>query len=90
MAKTCRVSQLEESVIRNRRAAPRIHHQWSPDELMVEKAMPQNLQTALEERGHRVKTSSSLAISQVVAHAADGKGFVGAADPRAGGLAAGW
>jgi gamma-glutamyltranspeptidase/glutathione hydrolase len=71
-------------------AAPRIHHQWSPGELMVEKALPDNLRSALEQRGHTVKELNSFAVSHIVARSADGKGFVGAADPRAGGNAAGW
>jgi gamma-glutamyltranspeptidase/glutathione hydrolase len=71
-------------------AAPRIHHQWSPKELMFEKSLPPDLRAALEGRGHKLKELPSMAVSQIVARAADGKGFVGAADPRAGGNAAGW
>jgi gamma-glutamyltranspeptidase/glutathione hydrolase len=72
-------------------AAPRIHHQWSPDELMVEKRLPEALQTALAQRGHPVKELNALSVSQIVAHSKDGKNFIGAADPRAGsGLAKGW
>lgn len=71
-------------------AAPRIHQQWSPDELMVEKALSANVKTALEQRGHVVKELNALSVSHIVARGADGKTFVGAADPRAGGTAAGW
>jgi len=71
-------------------AAPRIHNQWSPNELMVERALPGELKVALEQRGHAVKELKSFATSQIVARSADGKGFVGAADPRAGGNAVGW
>ena len=71
-------------------AAPRIHQQWSPDELVVEKALPAKLQAALTQHGHKIKQEKALAVSQIVARSADGKGFVGAADPRAGGNAAGW
>ena len=71
-------------------AAPRIHHQWSPGELMFERSLPPDLRAALEGRGHKLKELPSMAVSQIVARAADGKGFVGAADPRAGGNAAGW
>jgi gamma-glutamyltranspeptidase/glutathione hydrolase len=70
--------------------APRIHHQWSPGELMVEKALPESLKTALEQRGHVVRELNSFSVSHIVARSADGKSFVGAADPRAGGNAAGW
>ena len=71
-------------------AQPRIHHQWSPDELMIEKALPQNLRTELVRRGHKLNELSSIGVSQIVARSRDGKAFVGAADPRAGGKAAGW
>jgi len=71
-------------------AAPRIHQQWSPDELMVERALPDALEKALVHRGHTIKESKSLAVSQIVARSRDGKSFIGAADPRAGGNAMGW
>ena len=71
-------------------AAPRVHHQWSPDELMIEAALPEALQTALRQRGHTVTVLQVMAASQIVARSPDGKGFVGAADPRAGGTAGGW
>jgi gamma-glutamyltranspeptidase / glutathione hydrolase len=69
---------------------PRVHHQWSPDELMVERRLPEPLQTALAARGHKVTQLSSMALSHLVARSADGKSFVGAADPRSEGKAAGW
>lgn len=71
-------------------AAPRIHHQWSPGELMFERSLPEPLQTALAARGHKLTRLPSMALSQVVTRRSDGKGFVGAADPRAEGRAAGW
>jgi gamma-glutamyltranspeptidase / glutathione hydrolase len=71
-------------------ALPRIHHQWSPDELLVEKALPTEIKTALEQRGHVVKELNSLSVAHTVARSADGKSFIGAADPRAGGKSEGW
>jgi gamma-glutamyltranspeptidase/glutathione hydrolase len=71
-------------------ALPRIHQQWSPDELLVEKALATEIKTALEQRGHVVKELNSLSVAHTVARSADGKSFIGAADPRAGGKAAGW
>jgi gamma-glutamyltranspeptidase/glutathione hydrolase len=71
-------------------ARPRIHHQWYPNELMVEKSLPGKLQVGLARRGHKLKQMPSMGVSQIVARSPDGKGFVGAADPRAGGNAAGW
>ncbi len=70
--------------------APRIHHQWSPGELMVEKSLPANLQGLLELRGHKIQELEALSVSHIVARTPDGKSFIGAADPRAGGNAAGW
>ena len=71
-------------------AAPRIHQQWSPDELFVERSLPDALQSALTQRGHNLKEQGGLGVSQIVARSRDGKSFVGAADPRGGGSAAGW
>jgi gamma-glutamyltranspeptidase/glutathione hydrolase len=71
-------------------AMPRIHQQWSPDELLVEQAMRDETLAALEKRGHKVRQLNSLSVAHTVARSADGKSFVGAADPRAGGSAGGW
>jgi gamma-glutamyltranspeptidase/glutathione hydrolase len=71
-------------------AAPRLHHQWSPDELVVEPTLPSHLKTALEARGHRVTVREKLAISQIVARAPGQNHFIGVADPRGYGAAAGW
>ncbi|MGO8931060.1 MAG: gamma-glutamyltransferase [Limisphaerales bacterium] len=71
-------------------AQPRIHHQWFPNELLVEKTLPRVQQVGLARRGHKLKLVSPMGVSQIVARSADGKSFVGAADPRAGGNAAGW
>ncbi len=71
-------------------AMPRIHQQWSPDELMVEKALPDEVTAVLEKRGHKVRELNSLSVAHTVARSADGKSFIGAADPRAGGKAEGW
>jgi gamma-glutamyltranspeptidase/glutathione hydrolase len=71
-------------------ARPRIHHQWSPNELLLEGTLLPSLQQALESRGHKVKKSSDMGISQIVARTPDGKSFLGAADSRASGKAEGW
>jgi gamma-glutamyltranspeptidase/glutathione hydrolase len=71
-------------------AAPRIHQQWSPDELYVEAKLPDALKKALAERGHKITELPVASVSQIVARSPDGKSFTGAADPRAGGTAAGW
>ena len=71
-------------------AAPRLHHQWSPDELMVEKNFPASLQEALRQRGHCVRELPSHSTAQLVAYDPENQRFTGAADPRSRGLAAGW
>src|SRR5262245_21396853 len=35
-------------------ALPRIHHQWSPDRVLVEQGLPNEALTALEGRGHKL------------------------------------
>jgi len=71
-------------------AQPRLHHQWSPDELTVEKAMPIELQEALEQRGHKLSVKAIIGVTQIVGRTKDGRAFVGVADPRVSGLAEGW
>ena len=71
-------------------AQPRIHQQWVPDELRVEAALPAELRAALVKRGHVLKEEPNYGVSHIVGRSADGKSFIGAADPRAGGLARGW
>jgi gamma-glutamyltranspeptidase / glutathione hydrolase len=70
-------------------AAPRIHHQWSPDRVLVEQSLPANLVTALEGRGHKVERRPPGTSANTILVTPNG--FVGAADPRTrGALAAGY
>jgi gamma-glutamyltranspeptidase/glutathione hydrolase len=71
-------------------AGPRIHQQWSPDELMVESTMPNEFKQTLIKLGHTITEPGSMGVSQIVARTPDGRGFIGAADPRAGGTAEGF
>jgi len=71
-------------------AAPRIHHQWSPDELVVEQELPQRLQESLVSRGHTLSRQKAISTSQIIARDLKTKRFIGAADPRAGGTIGGW
>jgi gamma-glutamyltranspeptidase / glutathione hydrolase len=71
-------------------AAPRIHQQWNPDDLLVESSLPKKSQTALAEYGHKITAAKIGSSSHIVARSPDGKGFVGAADPRADGTAEGF
>lgn len=71
-------------------AQPRIHQQWMPDEIRIEKALPADIRAELMRRGHVLSEETTYGVSHIVGRSADGTGFIGAADPRAGGLAAGW
>jgi gamma-glutamyltranspeptidase / glutathione hydrolase len=70
-------------------ADPRLHHQWFPDEVSVERGFSRELMRALEARGHKVveRAPGTSANSILVTPG----GFVGAADNRTrGALAAGY
>jgi hypothetical protein len=68
--------------------APRIHHQWLPDELRVEEGFSPDTVALLEAMGHRVAVRRSGATVQNVRRVPEG--YRGFADPRrSGGLAAG-
>ena len=71
-------------------AQPRFHHQWKPDELVLEKRVGEDVLRELEKRGHKVKRVDSIGAAQAVAGRPNGSGFVGAHDPRVEGKAAGW
>ena len=71
-------------------AQPRAHHQWAPGKLRVEASLPPALKAALRARGHALEEVSVIGASQIVGLSADGRGFVGASDPRVPGLALGW
>jgi gamma-glutamyltranspeptidase/glutathione hydrolase len=71
-------------------ARPRIHHQWSPDELMCDNTLPAEVQRQLQLLGHTVSPQNGMGISQVVARSPDRREFTGAADPKGHGKAAGW
>ena len=70
-------------------AAPRLHSQWLPDEVMLERGFYPDLIEALEARGHHLvgappgTSANSILVTP--------EGFAGAADPRTnGGRAAGY
>ncbi|HEX8465798.1 MAG TPA: gamma-glutamyltransferase [Abditibacterium sp.] len=71
-------------------AQPRFHHQWRPDEVRLESALPDFIKRGLEAKGHRLDEIDSMGAAQIVGRDVFGNGFVGAADPRTGGLALGF
>ena len=61
-------------------AAPRIHHQWLPDQLRIEEGLSQDTVKGLQNMGHKVKQKSSMgAIQSIMIR--DGMMY-GGADPR--------
>jgi gamma-glutamyltranspeptidase/glutathione hydrolase len=66
-------------------AAPRVHHQWSPDELRIETAIGADVLEAMKQRGHTLNEVSKIGIgvSQGVMWDEAAKTFRGAHDPRA-------
>ncbi|MDB4491806.1 gamma-glutamyltransferase [bacterium] len=69
--------------------SPRIHHQWRPKQLRVERAMPQEIQDALKAKGHKVTPTSGLGVSQALSLEADGI-LAAQSDPRINGSALGF
>jgi gamma-glutamyltranspeptidase/glutathione hydrolase len=66
--------------------APRVHHQWQPDELVVEKEIAKDVIEALERRGHRVIVSPAPTAVQLL-WKRNGV-WEAASDPRKGGAPA--
>jgi gamma-glutamyltranspeptidase/glutathione hydrolase len=61
-------------------AAPRLHHQWLPDEVRVERGFPDETLAALRAKGHRVV--ESLGQTSANSIAVTENGLLGAPDPR--------
>jgi gamma-glutamyltranspeptidase/glutathione hydrolase len=68
--------------------APRLHHQWLPDRLDLERGIPPGSAAALESFGHQVRWIERSAVVQAVSRQADG--LRGASDPRKHGREAGY
>ena len=60
--------------------SPRIHHQWLPETLMIEKGFGPDTKKLLQEKGYRLYPSSTMGSVQAILK--DGEYFYGAADPR--------
>ena len=62
-------------------SAPRIHHQWLPDEIRIEQGISPDTVRLLEEKGHKVVTDSAMGAIQSILTDSDGT-LNGGADPR--------
>jgi gamma-glutamyltranspeptidase / glutathione hydrolase len=69
---------------------PRFHHQWQPDELRLEAKIDDPIVQALEKRGHRISRVEAIGAANAVGLSPERKAFVGVAEPRGYGQAAGW
>jgi gamma-glutamyltranspeptidase / glutathione hydrolase len=68
--------------------APRVHHQWLPDELRVERGLSVDTVRILQQRGHKVEVRQAMGSTHTIM--ATKAGFEGASDQRqAGTLTAG-
>ena len=47
-------------------AAPRVHHQWTPDELRVEKGLSADTPALLKQRGHNIAVKPSMGRTQTI------------------------
>jgi gamma-glutamyltranspeptidase/glutathione hydrolase len=48
-------------------AAPRFHHQWKPDQLVVEASFPASLRERLTAMGHGIKERKNIGAVQAIA-----------------------
>jgi len=71
-------------------AASRFHHQWLPDEIILEEnAFDPVLKSKLESMGHKIRSISSIGLVDAIRVRPDG-GLEGGADPRGDDHAEGW
>jgi gamma-glutamyltranspeptidase/glutathione hydrolase len=70
-------------------AQPRFHHQWKPDELVVENRISEPILQDLERRGHKVKRVETIGTAQAISESESGK-FTAVHDPRVRGQATAW
>jgi gamma-glutamyltranspeptidase/glutathione hydrolase len=61
-------------------AAPRLHHQWMPDEVRIERGFPSDVLAGLQARGHRtVEPMGQTSANTILVTSS---GLLGAPDPR--------
>jgi gamma-glutamyltranspeptidase / glutathione hydrolase len=61
-------------------AAPRVHHQWLPDEVRIEKGFPDDVLAELRAKGHKIV--EPLGYSSANSILVTSNGPLGAPDPR--------
>lgn len=63
-------------------AQPRFHQQWLPNELRIERSVPETVREELLRRGHILKVVDSIGACQAVGMLKNGHTFEGSHDPR--------
>jgi len=61
-------------------AAPRVHHQWLPDYLRIERGISPDTIALLQQKGHQIKTKQAMGSTQTIM--LNQQGYFGASDPR--------
>jgi len=64
--------------------APRVHHQWLPDKLSLERGISPDTVALLKARGYDVDNAPGVVLAQVAAIVSDGGWLQGASDGRSG------
>ena len=70
--------------------APRFHHQWLPDQLLMEKLFTTEMEEQMRERGYAVKRKGHIGLVNAIGVDPKTKERCGAADPRDQGSAIGY
>src|SRR6267142_1196368 len=70
--------------------APRFHHQWLPDQILMENEFPASLENDLNARGHKTKRRGHIGLVNAIGIDPQSGERLGAADPRDEGAAVGY
>jgi gamma-glutamyltranspeptidase/glutathione hydrolase len=70
--------------------APRFHHQWLPDQVLMEKDFPESMEKALQSRGFATKRRGHIGLVNAIGIDTQNGDRMGAADPRDDGSAVGY
>lgn len=77
--------------LKNAMDAPRIHHQWFPDEIQYERfALPEDVKNNLIAKGHKIGRMRGLGLVEAILIDQDNGIFFGVSDKRGAGLAEGF
>jgi gamma-glutamyltranspeptidase / glutathione hydrolase len=70
--------------------APRFHHQWLPDQILMEQDFPKSMEKALQARGFATRRQGHIGLVNAIGIDLKSGDRLGAADPRDNGSAAGY